>query len=371
MKSQPAQPVVHARPGAARGRGPCRERRDAHGVGLVDVGVLAGLPEYYAAGQRLWNNTGTRGRCTWTGWRRGTTGNEGFGPAYSLPNISAYSETCAVLMFSAQSASVHGHWRCAIRRRSRARHYNNAIDGVFADRQSFLLFTSIAWRAPATAGTRGGNAASLECCPPNLVRFLAGMPGLVYAQARAQPGDLRQPLCVQRRQLRCTRRQDLLAGRQRNALGRHFAHRRVHHRQRIGRRERAGGDESPGCRGGPGTVRRRGSSITTSIDSMPGLRSPSTASPSAQLPTSWATSRSIASGRRATPSPSSFRFSRDGSSLTIGSLTRGAGCRSSAVRLCTAPSGRTSTRAKRSTCSSLAMRRCVRAPTRVPSAKQS
>ena len=29
----------------------------------------------------------------------GTTGNEGFGEPYVLPNISAYAETCAVLMF--------------------------------------------------------------------------------------------------------------------------------------------------------------------------------------------------------------------------------------------------------------------------------
>ena len=85
---------------------PVLEQREAVGhavngvtlmVSLVDVGVLTGLREYYAAGQRLWNDAVSRKMYVTGGV--GTTGNEGFGPAYSLPNISAYSETCAVLMF--------------------------------------------------------------------------------------------------------------------------------------------------------------------------------------------------------------------------------------------------------------------------------
>jgi len=58
--------------------------------------------------------------------------------------------------------------------------YNNAVDGVsMAGRQFFYV------NRLASAGD-GRDArwerASLECCPPNLVRFLAAMPGLVYAQ---------------------------------------------------------------------------------------------------------------------------------------------------------------------------------------------
>lgn len=58
--------------------------------------------------------------------------------------------------------------------------YNNAIDGVSASGNRFFYVNRL-----ASAGD-GRDArwerASLECCPPNLVRFLASMPGFVYAQ---------------------------------------------------------------------------------------------------------------------------------------------------------------------------------------------
>jgi len=58
--------------------------------------------------------------------------------------------------------------------------YNNAIDGVSATGDRFFYVNRL-----ASAGD-GRDArwerASLECCPPNLVRFLAPMPGFVYAQ---------------------------------------------------------------------------------------------------------------------------------------------------------------------------------------------
>jgi hypothetical protein len=58
--------------------------------------------------------------------------------------------------------------------------YNNAIDGVSTTGNRFFYVNRL-----ASAGD-GRDArwehASLECCPPNLVRFLASMPGLIYAQ---------------------------------------------------------------------------------------------------------------------------------------------------------------------------------------------
>ena len=60
--------------------------------------------------------------------------------------------------------------------------YNNAIDGVSAAGHQFFYVNRL-----ASAGDGRDfrwEHASLECCPPNLVRFLAGMPGLVYAQGK-------------------------------------------------------------------------------------------------------------------------------------------------------------------------------------------
>src|SRR5438132_5958386 len=58
--------------------------------------------------------------------------------------------------------------------------YNNALSGVAASGNRFFYVTRLA-SAGYGRDTRWERA-SLECCPPNLVRFLAGMPGFVYAQ---------------------------------------------------------------------------------------------------------------------------------------------------------------------------------------------
>jgi DUF1680 family protein len=148
-------------------------------VSLVDVGVLTGLQEYFAAGQRLWADATFRKMYITGGV--GATGNEGFGAAYALPNISAYAETCAVLMFITLNhrlfmATGDAGYIDVMERGM----YNNAVDGVSLTGNRFFYVNRL-----ASAGD-GRDArwerASLECCPPNLVRFLASMPGLVYAQ---------------------------------------------------------------------------------------------------------------------------------------------------------------------------------------------
>src|SRR6185437_2974584 len=66
-------------------------------LSLLDVGMLTGLHAYADAAQRMWTDAATRKMYVTGGV--GSTGNEGFGEPYVLPNVSAYSETCAVLMF--------------------------------------------------------------------------------------------------------------------------------------------------------------------------------------------------------------------------------------------------------------------------------
>jgi DUF1680 family protein len=148
-------------------------------VSLADVGVLTGLPAYFNAGHRMWADAVSHKMYVTGGV--GATGNEGFGPAYMLPNISAYSETCAVLMFMTLNhrlfmATGDGKYIDVMERGM----YNNAIDGVSITGNRFFYVNRL-----ASAGD-GRDArwehASLECCPPNLVRFLAAMPEKIYAQ---------------------------------------------------------------------------------------------------------------------------------------------------------------------------------------------
>ena len=148
-------------------------------VSLADVGVLTGLKEYFDTAQRMWQDTVAH-KLYITGGV-GSTGNEGFGMPYSLPNISAYAETCAVLMYLTLNhklflATGDSKYIDVMERGM----YNNAIDGVSASGDHFFYVNRL-----ASAGDGRDNRwqrASLECCPPNLVRFLASMPGFIYAQ---------------------------------------------------------------------------------------------------------------------------------------------------------------------------------------------
>ncbi len=148
-------------------------------VSLTDVGVLTGIKDYFDTAQRMWQDAVARKMYITGGV--GSTGNEGFGAPYSLPNISAYAETCAVLMYMTLNhrlfmATGDSKYIDVMERGL----YNNAIDGVSVSGNRFFYVNRL-----ASAGDGRDNRwerASLECCPPNLVRFLASMPGLIYAQ---------------------------------------------------------------------------------------------------------------------------------------------------------------------------------------------
>ncbi|MFI5179055.1 MAG: beta-L-arabinofuranosidase domain-containing protein, partial [Vicinamibacterales bacterium] len=148
-------------------------------VSLADVGVLTGLKEYFDAAVRMWTDAATKKMYITGGV--GSTGNEGFGEPYSLPNMSAYSETCAVLMFITLNhrlflATGDSKYIDVMERGM----YNNAIDGVSTSGNRFFYVNRLA--SAGDGRDLRWERASLECCPPNLVRFLAGMPGFIYAQ---------------------------------------------------------------------------------------------------------------------------------------------------------------------------------------------
>jgi len=150
-------------------------------VSLADVGVLTGIMPYFDAAHRMWQDTVSRKMYVTGGV--GSTGNEGFGEPYSLPNLSAYSETCAVLMFITLNhklflATGDSKYIDVMERGM----YNNAIDGVAASGDRFFYVNRLA--SAGDGRDLRWERASLECCPPNLVRFLAWMPGFVYAQKK-------------------------------------------------------------------------------------------------------------------------------------------------------------------------------------------
>src|SRR5262245_43390980 len=112
-------------------------------VSLVDVGVLTGLREYLDAAERMWTDIVARKMYVTGGV--GTTGNEGFGDPYALPNISAYAETCAVLMFITLNhrlflATGDSRYVDVMERGM----YNNALSGVAASGDRFFYVNRLA-----------------------------------------------------------------------------------------------------------------------------------------------------------------------------------------------------------------------------------
>jgi DUF1680 family protein len=146
---------------------------------MLDVGVLTGMTAYATAARRMWEDIVNRKMYVTGGV--GSTGNEGFGEPYVLPNISAYAETCAVLMFATLNHRLFlltgdSRYIDVLERGI----YNNALSGVSPSGDRFFYVNRLA-SAGDGRDTRWERA-SLECCPPNLVRFLASMPGYIYAQ---------------------------------------------------------------------------------------------------------------------------------------------------------------------------------------------
>ena len=148
-------------------------------VSLADVGMLTGLRPYFDAAHRMWTDAVTRKMYVTGGV--GSTGNEGFGEAYALPNLSAYSETCAVLMWMTLNhrlflATGDSKYIDVLERGM----YNNALSGVALTGDHFFYVNRLA--SAGDGRDSRWQRASLECCPPNLVRFLASMPSYIYAQ---------------------------------------------------------------------------------------------------------------------------------------------------------------------------------------------
>ena len=139
-----------------RSRRPRRERRDADGVAGSTSACSPGSTDYFDAAQRMWTDAVERKMYVTGGV--GTTGNEGFGEPYSLPNISAYAETCAVLMFMTLNHRLFlATRRQQVHRRDGTRHVQQRPRRRVA-RRAIASSTSTGSRAPATDATRAGSA---------------------------------------------------------------------------------------------------------------------------------------------------------------------------------------------------------------------
>jgi len=146
-------------------------------MGATDVAALENDAAYAATLDRLWTDmTSKRMYITGGIGARGTT--ESFGEDYELPNLGAYTETCASV-----GATLWGHRMFLLHGDARYLDvlertlYNGALSGVSMAGDTFFYQNPLASEGRAERRTYF----DVACCPANLSRLIAQLPGLVYA----------------------------------------------------------------------------------------------------------------------------------------------------------------------------------------------
>jgi len=146
--------------------------------GMADVAALTGDERYVHAIDTIWENVVGK-KLYLTGGIGALGAGEAFGRNYQLPNLSAYCETCAAVAndyWNLRLFLLHGDGKYAdVMERTL---YNGLLSGVSLDGKSFFY--------PNPLESDGRHQRSpwfgVACCPGNMTRFLASVPGYVYAQ---------------------------------------------------------------------------------------------------------------------------------------------------------------------------------------------
>ena len=146
--------------------------------GVADVAALTGDKAYEEALERIWENMSSK-KLFITGGIGSRPQGEGFGPNYELNNHTAYCETCAAI------ANVYWNYRMFLATGEskyidvceRAL-YNNVLSGVSLSGDKFFYDNPLESDGEHERQKWFGCA----CCPGNITRFVASVPGYIYAR---------------------------------------------------------------------------------------------------------------------------------------------------------------------------------------------
>ena len=145
--------------------------------GVADVAALTNDAAYFDALTRIWNNMASK-KLYITGGIGSRAQGEGFGPNYELHNQQAYCETCAAI------ANVYWNERMFLATGD-AKYidvleralYNGVISGVSLSGNKFFYDNPL-----ESSGQHERQAwFGCACCPGNITRFVASVPGYTYA----------------------------------------------------------------------------------------------------------------------------------------------------------------------------------------------
>ena len=153
---------------------------------MTDIAAIQNDSLYEAALDKLWNNMVGK-KMYITGGIGAKHDGEQFGDNYELPNLTAYSETCAAIGSVYWNHKLHQltgdvKYLDVLERTL----YNGLISGLSLDGTNFFYPNAL-----ESDGVYKSNRGSCtrqswfdcSCCPTNVIRFIPSMPGLIYSKA--------------------------------------------------------------------------------------------------------------------------------------------------------------------------------------------
>jgi uncharacterized protein len=145
--------------------------------GIADVAAITGDKEYLAAIDGIWENV-TSKKLYLTGGIGALHKGEAFGANFELPNVTAYNETCAAVgndYWNHRLFLLHADAKYIdVMERTL---YNGLISGVSLDGKLFFYPNPLA----STGDYERSPWFGVACCPGNITRFVASVPGYMYA----------------------------------------------------------------------------------------------------------------------------------------------------------------------------------------------
>ena len=148
--------------------------------GATDYYLETGDPTYWKTLNVLWNDL-SQHKMYITGGVGARAAGEAFGNAYELPNAQAYGESCAAIgnmMWNWRMLAATGDAKFAdvIERAL----YNGINSGMSLDGRTYCYRNPLAFD-PSTGDRIRNPWYDTDCCPPNLERTFASLPGYFYS----------------------------------------------------------------------------------------------------------------------------------------------------------------------------------------------